>query len=75
VIRRRLETAKTELTHWREFDHLIVNDDLDRAFATLKAILAAGRAARSRNPDAGALAERMSADLTRMLESEAVSSA
>jgi guanylate kinase len=75
VIRRRLETAKTELTHWREFDHLIVNDDLDRAFATLKAILAAGRAARSRNPEAGALAERMSADLARMLESEAVSTA
>jgi guanylate kinase len=67
VIRRRLETAKTELTQWREFDHLIVNDDLDKAFATLKAILASGRSSRSRNPDAGALAERISADLAVML--------
>jgi guanylate kinase len=68
VIRRRLETARTELTHWREFDHIIVNDDLDSAFATLKAILAAGRSARSRNMAAGALAETMSGDLGRLLE-------
>jgi guanylate kinase len=75
VIRRRLETARTELTHWSEFDHLIVNDDLDRAFATLKAILAAGRAARLRNPEVGALAERMSEDLFRMLAAPAASAA
>jgi guanylate kinase len=69
VIRRRLETARTELRHWSEFDHLIVNDDLDTAFATLKAILGAARAQRRRNPDAGALAERMSAELDAMLAS------
>lgn len=75
VIRRRLVTARTELTHWREFDHLIVNDDLDRAFATLTSILSASRSARCRNPEAGALAESMSADLARLLEAPAVSAA
>jgi guanylate kinase len=68
VIRRRLETARTELRHWSEFDYLIVNDDLDAAFATLKAVLAAARAARSRNAAAGALAERMSGELSEILK-------
>jgi guanylate kinase len=75
VIRRRLETARTELTHWREFDHLIVNDDLDRAFATLTSILSSARSTRSRNPEAGALAEAMSIDLAQMLDAQPVSAA
>jgi guanylate kinase len=69
VIRRRLETARTELKHWAEFDHLIVNDDLDTAFASLKAVLLAARAARVRNAETGAFAERMSAELDKMLVS------
>ena len=67
VIRRRLETARIELKHWNEFDHIILNDDLDLSFATLRCILAAARSARSRNPDLGASAERMSAELETML--------
>jgi guanylate kinase len=69
VIRRRLETARTELRHWSEFDHLIVNDDLNAAFATLKCILACARAARGRNPETGAMAERMSGEIGAMLAS------
>jgi guanylate kinase len=75
VIRRRLQTAQTELRHWNEFDHIIVNDDLDRAFATLKAILEAARASRSRNAAAGALAERMSDELSAMLAAPSASAA
>jgi guanylate kinase len=75
VIRRRLQTARKELKHWREFDHLIINDDLNKAFATLKSILAASRAARDRNPMAGRLAERMSDDLEQMLQTPEASAA
>ncbi|MGL4243257.1 MAG: guanylate kinase [Beijerinckiaceae bacterium] len=71
VIRRRLETARTELRHWSEFDHLIVNDDLDTAFATLKSVLAAARASRVRNAETGEFAERMSRELDAMLASAA----
>jgi guanylate kinase len=71
VIQRRLTTARTELLHWAEFDHIIVNDDLNVAFGTLKSILTATRAARSRNAEAGALAEAMSAELGGMLASAA----
>ncbi len=63
AIRRRLMTARTELLHWHEFDYIIMNDDLDRSFTALKAILSAARHARARNEALGALAERMSAEL------------
>jgi guanylate kinase len=75
VIRRRLETARTELQHWRAFDHLIVNDDLNAAFDSLKAILRAARVSQTRSIEAGALAERIGDDLARMLSQPASSAA
>lgn len=38
VIERRLAKAIDEMEHYREYDHVIVNDDLDRAYAILRAI-------------------------------------
>jgi guanylate kinase len=38
VIARRLEKALDELDHFGEYRHLIVNDDLERAYAVLRAI-------------------------------------
>ena len=38
VIKRRLHMALVELEHHDEYHHLIVNDDLDQAYATLRAI-------------------------------------
>jgi len=38
VIDRRLRKAIEELNHFDEYQHLIVNDDLDRAYAVLRAI-------------------------------------
>ena len=40
-IRRRLETARVELARAGEFDHVIVNDDLDRAVAELERLIRA----------------------------------
>jgi guanylate kinase len=67
VIRRRLETARTELRHWDKFDHVLLNDDLDASFTRLKAILSGARTERSRNPQLGQLAEQIGADLEAML--------
>lgn len=39
VIARRLETARGELAAQDEFDHIVVNDDMDQAVAELRAIL------------------------------------
>lgn len=39
VIDRRMRAAVAEMSHYSEFDHLVVNDDFDAALADLKAIL------------------------------------
>ena len=41
VIERRLKNAEQELARWQEYDYLVVNDDLERAYAELKAIVTA----------------------------------
>lgn len=38
VVDQRLRNAQQELEHYPEYQHLIVNDDLDRAYALLRAI-------------------------------------
>lgn len=38
VIERRVRKAHEELTHFDEYQHLIVNDDIERAYALLRAI-------------------------------------
>jgi guanylate kinase len=38
VIAARLRNAEDEMTHWREYRYLVVNDDLDAALARLQAI-------------------------------------
>jgi len=43
VVRRRLENARRELQHWREYDFLVINDDVSRAAAQIEVILAASR--------------------------------
>jgi len=51
VIARRLRDAVSDMSHWREFDYVVVNDDFEKAVADLMAIVSAHgeRAA----PDAG----------------------
>jgi guanylate kinase len=40
VIERRLKDARSDMTHWAEFDHVIVNDDFDAALDRLGAVIA-----------------------------------
>ncbi len=48
VIIRRLETAIEEIQYWTNYDYLVVNDDLDRAFSDLRAIFRTERMRRTR---------------------------
>ncbi len=43
VIEARLHKAIDELSHWHEYSHLVVNDDLDRAYGVLRALYLARR--------------------------------
>ncbi len=48
VIRDRMAKASGEMTHWAEYDYVIINRDLDRAFDEVRAILYAERVKRVR---------------------------
>ncbi|MHB1951154.1 MAG: guanylate kinase [Acidiferrobacteraceae bacterium] len=51
VVRRRMRQAADEISHYREFDHLVVNDDFTQALADLTAIVTGGRPLRQVPPD------------------------
>ena len=52
IIARRLRDALSDMSHWDEFDFVIVNDDLHTAIGEFEAILAGqGDANRSSNPE------------------------
>jgi guanylate kinase len=48
VIRRRMAKAADEMSHWAEYDYVVINRDLERAFDEVCAILAAERLRRER---------------------------
>lgn len=50
VIIHRLENAKIEIPHWREYDYVVINHDLDRAYNEVRSILTAERLRRDRRP-------------------------
>jgi guanylate kinase len=51
VIDRRLRDALSDMSHWDEFDYVIINDDLEQAVAELEAVLeGAGDASSTANP-------------------------
>lgn len=51
VIARRLRDALGDMSHWTEFDYVIINDNLDRAVADIELVLAGeGDACATDNP-------------------------
>jgi guanylate kinase len=48
VIARRIQRAKSEISHWAEYDYVILNDDFDRSYAELVHIYHAEISRRSR---------------------------
>jgi guanylate kinase len=67
VIERRLRKAIEELNHYDEYQHLIVNDELDRAYGLLRAIYLTRRYGKAERPDVS----YPLADLARIVESNA----
>lgn len=50
VIAQRMAKSQAEISHWMEYDYVIVNRDLDAAFGELVTILQAERLRRDRQP-------------------------
>ena len=60
VIERRLRDARSDVGHWKEFDHVIINDDLDDAILALEAVLEGkGSESSTDNPELIAAVERI----------------
>ena len=51
VIAGRMAKSRDEISHWAEYDYVIVNSDLDTAFDELVTILQAERLRRDRQPE------------------------
>ena len=50
VIQQRMAKAGEELSHWPEYDYVIINDDIEQAFAQIRTILGVERLKRERQP-------------------------
>jgi guanylate kinase len=48
TIHRRMAKAADEMSHWQEYDYVVINRDIDKTFADVSAILAAERLNRER---------------------------
>jgi len=66
VIIRRLRNAAEEIPHWIEYDYVLVNRDLDKSFARLRAILTAERLKRVLKPNLQGFVAELLADLRKI---------
>jgi len=51
VVAERMRLAAEQMSHWREYDYVIVNDVLDESVASVRAILTAERLRRTRRDE------------------------
>ena len=63
VISARMAKASDEISHYREYDYIVVNHDIDIAVASVKAILAAERLKRDRQVDLTDFVKKLRAGL------------
>ncbi len=61
-VARRMQAARHEISHWEEFDHLLVNDDLAACTAAVASILVAARCTLARGLGAARLARSLAGD-------------
>ncbi|GGA85832.1 guanylate kinase [Brucella endophytica] len=50
VIETRLRNARFEIEKWSKYDYIVINEDLNRSYASVKAIVTAERLRRDRRP-------------------------
>ncbi len=50
VVAKRMAKATSEMSHWAEYDYIVVNEDVEISVAQVQAILAAERLKRERQP-------------------------
>jgi len=59
VVARRMAKADDEISHWAEYDYVVVNEDVERAQAQVDVVLEAERLKRTRQPGIPDFVERL----------------
>jgi guanylate kinase len=59
VVRERMAKANDELSHWAEYDYLLMNDDIQYAMGKLEEILRVERSRRARQPGLARFVQNM----------------
>ncbi len=59
VVRGRMAKASDEISHWKEYDYVLINDDLERCVDELMAILKAERLKQVRQIDLSAIVSKL----------------
>jgi guanylate kinase len=59
VVARRMSKAADEISHWPEYDYVVVNNDVDAALEQVRAILTAERLKRARQAGLGDFVKRL----------------
>lgn len=63
TIRSRMSKAKSEISHWREYDYVVVNTDLDLALSKIIHIIEAERLKRMRQTQLGAFIDHLCSEV------------
>jgi guanylate kinase len=62
VIAGRMAKSRDEISHWAEYDYVLVNEDLDQTFDQLRIILTAERLKRERQPQLSAFVRNLNVE-------------
>ena len=62
VIAARMAKARTEISHWAEYDYVLINDDLDRCYAQIVTIVEAERLRLPRQREMRRFVDRLNAE-------------
>jgi guanylate kinase len=68
AMQRRLRNSRAELHAVRQYEYVIVNDELDRALAAVSAVIDAEAVRRTRQEDLGGRVDRLVEELDRILD-------
>jgi guanylate kinase len=65
VIAGRMAKSQSEISHWAEYDYVLVNDDIDQTFNDLAVILLAERLRRDRQPGLSGFVRGLNKEFTK----------
>jgi len=68
VVAGRMAKSRDEISHWAEYDYVLVNENLARCEAALRAIIEAERLRRDRRPDLMRLVSRLNREFEERLQ-------